>query len=39
MKYSTGTAMRLIRSEATSPAIKEMANPWKMKFGHQRMAC
>src|SRR6516162_4209892 len=35
MKYRTGTAMRLISSEAISPAIKEMANPWKI--GSKRM--
>ena len=30
MKYSTGTAIRLMSNEATSPAIQEMANPWKI---------
>jgi len=30
MKYSTGTAMRDRSSDATSPAISEIARPWKI---------
>ena len=30
MKNSTGTVMRLRSSEATSPAIRDMASPWNM---------